>query len=74
MRVEENLNYEKSPNEEMSLIEINKCLKYRDDLLGKLSMQWRTWKEPEPNPEPQQHPEPEQHPRPEQNPGPEQNK
>ena len=59
MKVEENLNLEKSPDEEMSLIEINKCLKHRDDLLGELSMQWRTWKEPEPNPEPEQNPKPE---------------
>ena len=37
MKVEENLNYEKSPDEKMSLIEINKCLKHRDHLLGELS-------------------------------------
>ena len=54
MRVEENLNLEKSPNEDMSVMEIIKCLKYRDDLLGELSMKWSTWKEPEPNPEPEQ--------------------
>ena len=40
MKVEKNLNYEKSPDEEMPLKEINKCLKHRDHLLGELSMQW----------------------------------
>ena len=51
MGAEENLDVEKSPDEEMWLIEINKCSQCRNHLLGELSIQWSTWKEIKPEPE-----------------------
>ena len=47
MGTEENLDVEKSPDEEM-LIEINKYSQCRDHLLGELSIQWSTWKQIKP--------------------------